>query len=64
MPRHPSLPPTGTASFLVIRYWLLVFVFSKVFQLKIVTKKIEWMAGKWKPKKPSDSVQEIKKLEN
>jgi len=42
---------------LVIRDCLLVFVFCKEIQLKIGTKKIEWMAGTWKPRMPKVSVQ-------
>jgi len=75
MPEHHSLLPkkrdklpTGTASFLVIRYCFLVFVFCKEFQLKIVTKKIEWMAGIGKPRKTklfgSNQYHKIKRLKD
>ncbi len=60
MPKHHSLPPTGAASFLV--YATLKTIFTVTLSLKIVTKKIERMAGIGKPKMPTDSVQNNKLL--
>jgi len=53
MPKKSHLPPTGTAS------WREK---NKGFCPKFCDRKIEWMAGTWKPRKPRHSVQiKIKK---